>query len=265
MNHSFDIDMAQKFGLNEAILLENIKFWIQKNRANESHFYDGCTWTYNSVVAFREIFPYMGPKAIRAALERLIEAGVLRKGNYNTKSTDHTTWYAFVDESIYLKGQIDLPKRANGLSQKGKSTIYTDITTDITKNKTNGADAPSFDPLNFLLGKGVEQRVALDWLQVRREKRAANNETAFAEVLANIAATQIPYNDALKLCCARGWASFDGAWLEKRQQARPNDKPVKFDPTAYVNRERNPAHERTIAVDSTGEPVWEVVSARAGA
>ena len=138
MNHSFDIDLAQKFGLNEAILLENIRFWIQKNRANESHHHDGRTWTYNSVAAFREIFPYMGPKAIRAALERLVDGGVLLKGNYNTKSTDHTTWYAFAEESIYLKGQIDCPKRANGLSQKGKSTICTDITTDITTDNTFG-------------------------------------------------------------------------------------------------------------------------------
>ena len=221
MNHSFDIDLAQKFGLNEAILLENIRFWIQKNRANESHFHDGRTWTYNSVAAFREIFPYMGPKAIRAALERLVEGGVLVKGNYNTKSTDHTTWYGFVEEAIYLKGQIDLPKRANGLPLRGKSTNTTVITTDITKNQTNPDAGISFDPLNFLLSKGVDQRIALDWLQVRREKRAANNETAFAEVLAGITAARMSFDDALKLCCARGWASFDAAWLEKRQQARP--------------------------------------------
>ena len=138
MNHSFDIDLAQKFGLNEAILLENIRFWIQKNRANESHHHEGRTWTYNSVAAFREIFPYMGPKAIRAALERLVEGGVLQKGNYNVKSIDQTTWYAFVDEAIYLKGQMDCPKRANGLPPRGKSTICTDITTDITADNIFG-------------------------------------------------------------------------------------------------------------------------------
>ena len=88
--------------------------------------------------------------------------------------------------------------------------------------KTKRSDAAlSFDPLNFLLGNKIENRIALDWLDVRRAKRAACNETALTEVLQQIAAAGLPYNDTLKTCCSRGWASFDASWLEKRQQARP--------------------------------------------
>ena len=35
MEHSFNIELAKEYGILEAILLKNIWFWIEKNRANE--------------------------------------------------------------------------------------------------------------------------------------------------------------------------------------------------------------------------------------
>lgn len=34
MNHSFDKDIAAAFGLAEAIILNHMQFWIEKNEAN---------------------------------------------------------------------------------------------------------------------------------------------------------------------------------------------------------------------------------------
>ena len=59
MIHSFDIEVAKKYGITEAILLNNINFWIEKNKANEINFYDGYYWTFNSKKAFSELFPYL--------------------------------------------------------------------------------------------------------------------------------------------------------------------------------------------------------------
>ena len=49
MQHTFDIDIAAKYGVEEAILLNYFDFWIQKNEANDRHFHDGLYWTYNSI------------------------------------------------------------------------------------------------------------------------------------------------------------------------------------------------------------------------
>jgi hypothetical protein len=64
MNHTFNIDIAKKFGLEEAILLENFAFWIAKNKANKKHFYENSTWTYNSASALFELFPYWSERKI---------------------------------------------------------------------------------------------------------------------------------------------------------------------------------------------------------
>lgn len=35
MNHSFDVDIATKYGILEAILLDSINYWLLKNEANK--------------------------------------------------------------------------------------------------------------------------------------------------------------------------------------------------------------------------------------
>lgn len=127
MEHSFDTEIATEYGIECAILLKNIYFWIEKNRANEKHFHDGNYWTYNSIKAFTELFPYISEKKARNALKKLENNGLIITGNYNKLSYDRTTWYAVTDKgkSLLLKRQIHLPKsqmeiakRENGNCQK---------------------------------------------------------------------------------------------------------------------------------------------------
>lgn len=127
MTYTFDTFLATKYGVNEAILLNNFIFWIAKNEANRIHFHDGRYWTYNSVRAFAELFPFWSEKQIRTTIASLERQGVLLKGNYNEQKYDRSLWYSFSDEfvkCILHEGQIDFPKRANGLDEKGEPIPY---------------------------------------------------------------------------------------------------------------------------------------------
>lgn len=155
----FDESLAVKYGVNEAIMISNMQFWIQKNKANKTHFYDNHYWTYNSVNAFIELFPFWTEKQIRSILEKLQEKGVLIKGNYNKNKYDKTSWYAFADEDLFLNNntkssepsrKFDLPKQANQFAQNGVHPfaqmgrpipdINTDINTDNNTNKSTNID-----------------------------------------------------------------------------------------------------------------------------
>lgn len=122
MQHSFDIEIAKEYGILEAILMQNIYFWINKNQANKIHLHDGRYWTYNSRKAFSLMFPYASEKQIRRALEKLENSNILVKGNFNKIGFDRTLWYSFSDYgfSIMQKSQIDLTKWANGNDQMDK-------------------------------------------------------------------------------------------------------------------------------------------------
>ena len=132
MFHSFDIELAERYGVIEAILLQNLIFWVDHNKANNKNFNDGYYWTYNSVRAWCELFPYLTSKKIRGALDRLEKDGAIKSGNYNKAGYDKTKWYTVLLEPL-PKGQMDLPKKANGFTPKGEPIpdINTNEKTDL--------------------------------------------------------------------------------------------------------------------------------------
>lgn len=124
MTHQFEVDDANKYGVNAAIILTNLRFWVQKNQANEKHYYDGRYWTYNSVSAFSELFPYLTEKQIRTAIDKLVEAGEVEKGNYNQNPYDRTLWYTV--KRTRSNGKVDLTIEENTFAPEVKSYIGTD-------------------------------------------------------------------------------------------------------------------------------------------
>lgn len=122
MEHHFNVELAKEYGILEAIILNNLQFWIEKNRANGTNFHDGHYWTYNSAKAFSELFPYASQKQIRKALQNLIGEGIIQTGNYNKNPYDRTLWYSFTEKGnrIFQTVNIDLPKRENGNDLEGQ-------------------------------------------------------------------------------------------------------------------------------------------------
>lgn len=118
----FDTEVAKEFGLNEAIVIKAFQFWIIKNKANGTNFYDGHYWTYNSKKALLELFPFWSEQNLRTIMAHLIDKGVLITGNYNQTKYDHTLWYAFQDEERWLCGnqQIDMSKSTNRFPEINK-------------------------------------------------------------------------------------------------------------------------------------------------
>ena len=119
MQHSFDIDVAKEYGILEAVLLNHLQFWIEKNRANETNFFDGEYWTYNSTRAFNELFPYVSERQIKIALKNLRDKEIIKVGNYNTVAYDRTLWYTFTEKgkSIVQKCPMDCTKMSDGKAE----------------------------------------------------------------------------------------------------------------------------------------------------
>lgn len=97
-NHSFSVKEAQKYGIEKAIILFNLRHWLEKNQANKTNMRDGYYWTYNSSSAFGELFPYMNERSIRRWLQELEDAGVILSANFNRNKYDKTKWYTIPSE-----------------------------------------------------------------------------------------------------------------------------------------------------------------------
>ncbi len=145
MNHSFNVEVATKYGMLEAVLLENINFWVAKNKANEKKFYDGFYWTYNSITALSKLFPYASRATIFRALHNLEDAGLILAGNYNKDASDKTKWYTLTKKGeLLLNGTEACQPESNAGSGnnafQNETTlpyINTDINPDVNLTVSN--------------------------------------------------------------------------------------------------------------------------------
>lgn len=135
MEHHFNVELAKQYGIEEAILINNIYFWISKNAANDKNYINGRFWTYSSAVAMADLFPYINKNTLARKLNNLVEKGVLIKDNFNKSAYDRTCWYAFTDEFQMQFPKYGYPffKMKNGSEQNEKAIPYnnTDNNTDI--------------------------------------------------------------------------------------------------------------------------------------
>lgn len=139
MTYLFDVDVAKEYGVDCAIMIQNFQFWITHNKANNNFMYDGHYWTFNSIKAFQDLFPFWSRRQIETILNKLIEKKVLIKGNYNLKAYDRTCWYAFHEEEKWIspKCEMDFTESGNGFHENVEP--IPDINKDI-KTKIDDVD-----------------------------------------------------------------------------------------------------------------------------
>lgn len=108
--HYFDVHIAELYGINCAVILQNIWHWEQHHAANGKNFYEGRYWTYNSAAAFSALFPYLSKKQIEIALKKLRDNEILLVNNFNKQKWDRTLWYSVSEKGMELLG-ANLPQR----------------------------------------------------------------------------------------------------------------------------------------------------------
>lgn len=77
------------------------------------------------------------------------------------------------------------------------------------KEKTSALGTPS----------DVDRQVWDDWRALRRAKKAAVTDTAVAGIRRESAKVGMTLEDAMRMCCERGWAGFKAEWVDKQAAA----------------------------------------------
>ena len=114
VEYHFRAELAAEYGVDGAIFLHCMAFWTAKNRANGRHFHEGRYWTYNTMKALTELFPFWSRRQIERIVAGLKEAGALLTGNFSEDKTDRTLWYALGDKVLEAYGEGVPPISPNG-------------------------------------------------------------------------------------------------------------------------------------------------------
>ena len=77
MVYSFDSRIAELYGVDEAVFIHNLYFWISKNIANGHQYRDGKFWTYNTMDAYAKMYKFWTKKQVRRIIENLSGGGAI--------------------------------------------------------------------------------------------------------------------------------------------------------------------------------------------
>jgi len=83
--------LAVKIGLNEAMLLQQVHYWIS-NPMNKNIRHNQ-TWVYKTHAEWQQEFPFWSIPTIRRTIDSLEEKKVLLSNSFNKLSSDRTKWY----------------------------------------------------------------------------------------------------------------------------------------------------------------------------
>jgi hypothetical protein len=124
MQYNFNSNIAKEYGVDEAVFIQNIFYWINHNEANGRHFYQERYWTYNTKNAFAKLFPFWTYAQVRNIIKKLMEKNVLLVGNFNENSWDKTSWFSLSDEVVeMLKNDVNTNKNASAKNDKSSCQI----------------------------------------------------------------------------------------------------------------------------------------------
>ena len=146
-------DLAYSIGLNEAIALQQINYWLQETKSGMES--DGVRWIYNTTEQWLEQFPFWSESTLKRTFTRLKTLGVLKIEQLNKSQRDMTNFYTINYESELLdevkvteskrskcavpSGQNDAMEEAkvtHSIRSKRTAVIRSKCTDDPTENTT---------------------------------------------------------------------------------------------------------------------------------
>ena len=179
-------DLAERIGLNEAIVLQQIQYWLTETNSGIEH--EGRRWVYNSIREWHKQFKFWNEKTVSRTFTSLEKQGLITGEKLSKDKRDQTKYYAInydhaaLDDAEIINNSIGTkcptPLGQNVQMQKDKVTscngtksgdsigtncpnVLTEITTkstqEITSDKnTLGSSAAPTDPEVEITDKAIQ-------------------------------------------------------------------------------------------------------------
>jgi len=160
--------LAVAVGLNEALLLQQIHYWLDP-RMNKNYHKERF-WVYNSYQEWCKQFPFWSERTLRRTIKSLEDQKVLTYEFLNKNSFDKTKWYTIDYDQLDTlmpqfsacgqNGQIDAAKMA--------TSIYRTETTTETTTETNSRERIFPKQMIDVWNQSLSQDVKLTLVRAKR-------------------------------------------------------------------------------------------------
>jgi hypothetical protein len=104
----FNIEIAKEYGLDCAYFLQNIYYWVEKNRAENRNFRNGNYWTYSTIEEFEQHLGCFTKRQLKYIINKLKEADLILIEQFSEGQAYRTYWYALTGKALeILNGKFD--------------------------------------------------------------------------------------------------------------------------------------------------------------
>jgi hypothetical protein len=83
---------------------------------------------------------------------------------------------------------------------------------------------------------GYEEKLVLEWFEVRKFKKLKNTETALRSFNDEVIKSGMPINDVLKICVEKSWGGFKISWLDDKK-FKPPENTGKLEKVLSINEQ----------------------------
>lgn len=97
-----NFEIAEIVGVNAALVLGLIGRRTETVTPDGIHYNHGRVWMRASMEAISERIPFLSVAAVRTAIRKLKEAGLITVENFNATRLDHTKWYTLTEKAEEL-------------------------------------------------------------------------------------------------------------------------------------------------------------------
>ncbi len=120
--------MATIIGLNEAIVLQQVHYWIEINKKKGRNFHKGRYWTYNTYEEWNEQFPFWSKETIKRTFRNLRNMKLIIVDRFNAYQMDRTLWYTIDYDRLnsIMKGSnsSNYNNENNTMDEKQSNPMY---------------------------------------------------------------------------------------------------------------------------------------------
>lgn len=87
--------LAKCLGLKEAVIFQQIHYWLEINKKTNNNFKENRYWTYNSIKKWQENeFDFLSERTVERTIKKLENDGLIISKTFNKMRGDKTKWYS---------------------------------------------------------------------------------------------------------------------------------------------------------------------------
>ncbi|MGO1372466.1 MAG: hypothetical protein ACTHVE_11540 [Senegalia sp. (in: firmicutes)] len=195
-----DVELAKIIGLNEAMVIQQIHYWLEVNKSKNINYHEDKHWTYNSMSNWHKQFPFWSIETVKRTFKSLRDKNLLLTGNFNKLKIDRTIWYTInypeLEKIMGITKEQNEKCQNEPMENSKMNSPLPEISTEI-KNKNNKSISQS-NTIVTIKKESIEKEIKEERRTDRFDYNDFNNK--YKKILKNSYIDHIDdsYKDAVR-------------------------------------------------------------------